>query len=68
MRLTTGAPRLAPGISRAGWILRHVTPGRLSLLALVVAANPRAWVESGPVPSSSRLTTGLRHPCMRDDA
>lgn len=63
MELTTGAPRLAPGISRAGWILRHVTPGRLSLLALVLAAAvPRSLIESGPMLSPFRLATGLPDP------
>ena len=63
MELTTSAPRLAPGVSRAWWMLRQVTPGRLSLLALVIAAAvPRTWVESGPMLSPFRLTTGLPDP------
>lgn len=63
MELTSSAPRLASGGSRTGWILRQVTPGRLSLLGLIIAAAiPRAWVESGPVLSPFRLSTGLPDP------
>lgn len=63
MELTTSAPRLAPRVTRAGRILRLVTPGLLSLLALVFAAAvPRSLVESGPMLSPFRLTTGLPDP------
>lgn len=63
MELITSASRLAPGAPRAARILWQVTPGRLSLLALIIAAAiPRAWVESGPMLSPFRLTTGLPDP------
>lgn len=55
--------QLAPASAWAGWFIRQVTPGRLSLLGLVIAAAvPRAWVESGPVFSPFRLSTGLPDP------
>ena len=63
MEIEADRPRLVPVGLRAGWILRQVTPGRLSLLALIIAAAiPRAWVESGPMLSPFRLTTGLPDP------
>ena len=55
--------RLMPASTRFGWLVRQVTPGQLALLALIFAAAiPRGWVESGPVLSPFRLTTGLPDP------
>lgn len=66
MEITAAALRLAPIASRSGLILHRVTPGRLSLLALVIAAAvPRALIESGPVLSPFRLATG-RPACTFD--
>jgi hypothetical protein len=63
MELTTVTPHQPPGVSRRMGVLRQITPGRLSLLALVVAAAiPRAWVESGPMLSPFRLATGIPDP------
>jgi hypothetical protein len=63
MEVTTLASRLTSEASRSGWILRLVTPGRLPLLTLAVAAAvPRSLVESGPMLSPFRLTTGLPDP------
>jgi hypothetical protein len=63
MELATTTPRPAPGVSRAGSIVLQVTPGRLSLLSLVIAAAvPRSLVESGPMLSPFRMTTSLPDP------
>jgi hypothetical protein len=63
VELEAGRLRLAPFGGRAGWFARQVTPGRLALLTLIIAAAaPRAWVESGPVLSPFRRSTGLPDP------
>src|SRR6266496_2340982 len=63
MQLEAGRLRSAPAGGWAGWLIHQVTPGRLALLMLTIAAVvPRVWVESGPVLSPFRLSTGLPDP------
>lgn len=63
MELATHVPHPVQADTRAGRILRQVTPGRLSLLVLVFAVVvPRSVIESGPMLSPFRQTTGLPDP------